>query len=170
MRIRGIRLWRRSSPSSEEADPFARDEAAVQDAELREILLRYALRVAAAFAILFGLVFFVFWWSGAAVRFGAARAADRVTPTWRVSGTVRSAATRQPIPWAAVEDDANGRPPFYRTDAGYSGVFELLTLAEPHRVRVSAPGFHTMFIDIGRRWFLWLPEGRETLDVELQPD
>ena len=44
---------------------------------MRELFARTALRLTAAFALLFGGVFFAFWWSGSAIRFGAARAADR---------------------------------------------------------------------------------------------
>ena len=64
------------------------------------------------------------------------------SPTWRISGTVRDAVTREPVPWALVEDDPAGQPPFFRTDADYRGAFELVTLAEPHRIRASAPGYH----------------------------
>src|SRR3982751_1623679 len=76
------------------------------------------LRLAVIFALLFGCVFFAFWWAGSAVNFTAARAADRSVPTWIVSGTVRDAGTRQPIPWALVEDDPVGQPPYFRADAG----------------------------------------------------
>jgi len=160
MRIPVTGLWRRLRP----------DEVSEEDAELREIFVRSGLRVAAGFGLLFGMVFFAFWWSGAAVRFGAARAADRVVPTWRVLGTVRNAVTHDPIPWAGVEDDPAGKAPFYHTDASYSGVYELLTLAEPHRIRVTAPGYKGVIIDIGRAWFLWMPQGEEKRDIELQPE
>src|SRR5262245_55310400 len=132
--------------------PDSPDTAA--DPELRELFVRHGMRVAAAFALLFGFVLFAFWWSGSAVRFSADRAADRAIPTWRVTGIVRSAATGAPVPWAVVEDEPAGKAPFYHTDANYSGAFELLTLAEPHRIRVSAPGFHAASVAIGRQWFL----------------
>jgi fatty acid desaturase len=153
------RLWREFRPEDE-------SEEAV---EMREIFARTALRMAAAFALLFGAVFFAFWWSGAAIRFGAARAADNASPTWRISGIVRNSATGQPVAWAAVEDDPAGRPPFYRTDADYQGVYELLTLPEPHRIHVSAPGFRAATVEIGRAWFLWMPHGQEKKDLELVP-
>jgi hypothetical protein len=137
---------------------------------MRELFVRSGFRVGAGFTVLFGLVFFTFWWSGSAVRFGAGRAADRVAPSWLVRGTVRSAATHEPIPWAAVEDDPAGRPPLYHIDANYAGAFELLTLAEPHRVRVSARGYRPVWIRVGRPWFLWLPRGEERRDVELLPE
>jgi hypothetical protein len=160
LRIPEIAFWRR----------LTRDEVSEEDAELREVLIRYGLRVAAAFVVLFGLVFFTFWWSGAAVRFGAARAANRVVPTWKIVGTVKSAVTHNPIPWAVVADDFVGKPPFYQTDASYSGEFELLTLAEPHRIRISAPGYRTAMVGVGRTWFLWLPKGEERRNIELFPE
>jgi len=145
-------------------------ETSEEDADLRDLYVRSGFRVAAAFALLFGLVFATLWWSGSAVRFGAARAADRSVPTWRVLGTVRSAATHDPISWAIIEDDPAGQPPFYHVDASYSGAFELLTLAEPHRLRVTAPGYRPALVPIGRAWFLWLPRGQEHRDVDLQPE
>jgi hypothetical protein len=127
------------------------------------------LRLAVVFTLLFAGVFFAFWWAGSAVRFSAARAADRSAPTWRISGTVRDAATREPVPWALVEDDPAGQPPFFRTDADYHGAFELMTLAEPHRIRASAPGYHPLVLNIGPTWFLWMPSGNEKKNIELRP-
>src|SRR5437763_10199604 len=124
------RLWREFRPEDES------DEGV----EMRVLFARTALRLAAAFALLFGGVFFAFWWSGSAIRFGAARAGDKGAPTWRISGVVRDSLTKQAVPWAFVEDDPDGRPPFFRTDADYAGNYALVTLAEPHRIRVSAPG------------------------------
>jgi hypothetical protein len=118
---------------------------------------------------LFGCVFFAFWWAGSAVKFTAARAADRSVPTWIVAGLVLDAVTRQPIPWAVVEDDPAGQPPYFRTDANVRGFFFLSTLAEPHRLRASAPGYSTQFISIGRAWFVWMPRGRENRNIELLP-
>ncbi len=153
------RLWREFRPEDE-------SEEAV---ELREIFVRTALRLTAGFALLFGGVFFAFWWSGSAIRFGAARAFDQAAPTWRVSGVVRNSVTRQPIPWATVEDDPAGQPPFFRADADVTGAYELTTLAEPHRVRVTAPGYQTVTVEIGRNWFLWMPKGVEKKNIELPP-
>ena len=146
------------------------DDLSDEDADLCDIFIRSGFRVAAAFALLFGAVFFAFWWSGKAVEFGAARAAGRALPTWRVLGCVRDSQTRAPIPWAEVADDAGGKPPLYRTDADHTGNYELATLAEPHRIRISAPGYRTTTVSIGRLWFLWLPRGEERRDVYLQPD
>ena len=82
---------------------------------------------------------------------------------------MRDAATRQPVPWALMEDDPAGQPPFFRTDADYRGAFELVTLAEPHRIRASAPGYHPLVLNIGRAWFLWMPSGNEKKNIELLP-
>jgi len=160
-------LWRR--PEGVDEPEVMAAAPASEDPELREIFVRSAFRAAAGFALLFGFVAFAFWWSGAAVRFGAGRAAGSTQPTWKVAGTVRDAVTHAPIPWAAVDDDPGGKPPYYHADAGYSGSYELLTLAEPHSIRIAAPGYHDAVVPIGRTWFLWLPRGRERHDVDLQP-
>jgi hypothetical protein len=152
-------LWRK----------FRQDDEAGDAAESGDSWVRPALRLAIIFALLFAGVFFAFWWAGSAVRFSAARAADRTVPTWRISGMVRDAMTHQPIPWALVEDDPSGTPPFFRADADYGGAFELVTLAEPHRIRVSAPGYHPESVKIGRAWFEWMPRGNEKKNIDLQP-
>jgi hypothetical protein len=152
-------LWQRFRP----------DYEPLEATETGERWMRAALRLAIVFALLFGGVFFAFWWAGSAVRFSAARAGDRSSPTWRVWGTVRDGITHQPIPWALVEDDPAGPPPLFRTDAGYGGDFELVTLAEPHRIRVSAPGYYPLWLDIGRAWFVWMPRGNEKKSIDLLP-
>ena len=150
-------LWRRFKPDREWDD----------ETEAGGLWLRSAVRLAIVFALLFGGVFFAFWWAGSEVSFRAARADDSKAPTWRVSGTVRDTVTRQPIPWALVEADPAGQPPFFRTQADYSGVFDLLTLAEPHRLRVSAPGYRAESTDVGRAWFVWMPSGTEKKNIDL---
>jgi hypothetical protein len=155
-----------SDPDDLRPSSFEEEEAA----NFRRHLLRQALRWALLFGALFAMVFFAFWWSGAAIRFGASRVADRPEATWRIVGTVRGAATHDPVPWASIDDDPSGQPPFFHADADQSGVFEFLTLPEPHRVRVSAPGYRTTVVDVGRVWFLWLPHGRERRDVLLYPE
>ena len=147
----------------------SRDQAESGELESGGMWIRPALRLAIVFALLFGCVFFAFWWAGSAVRFSAERVADRTAPAWRVSGTVRDAVTHQPIPWAVVEDDPAGQPPFFHADADYRGVFELLTLAEPHRIRVSAPGYRPLSLSIGRAWFVWMPRGNEKKNIDLPP-
>lgn len=132
--------------------------------------MRQAIRLAAAFGLLFGGVFFAFWWSGAAIRFSASRVADRAEATWRVIGTVRDRVTHAPVPWAVVTDDPEGHPPLFHTDADRSGRFELLTLPEPHQIRVTASGYRSASVRVGRAWFLWLPRGRESHDIELAPE
>jgi hypothetical protein len=158
-------LWRRYR----DKDEWTESASPSEDPELREIFVRTGLRAGAAFLLIFGLVYLAFWWSGAAVGFGASRASGQAQPTWHVLGTVRSAVTHEPVPWALVEDDPGDRPPFFHTDASYSGSYELVTLAEPHRLRVSAPGYQTILVPVGRAWFLWLPKGSEERDIYLQP-
>ena len=155
-----------SDPDDLRPASFEEEEAA----NLRRQFFPRILRGTLAFAALFALVFFAFWWSAAAIRFGASRVADRPAAAWRVSGTVRNVATHQPVPSASIDDDPSGQPPFFHADADRSGAFELLTLPEPHRVRVSAPGYRTSTVDVGRVWFLWLPRGRERQDVQLSPE
>jgi hypothetical protein len=138
-----------------------------ETADRRRQYLAYAVRLAVAFAVLVGSVYFAFRWSGEAVRFGASRVAARGVATWHVIGTVRSAATHEAIPWASIDDDPSGRPPFFHAEADQSGAFDLLTLAEPHRIRVAATGYMISFVNVGRVWFLWLPQGKERHDMEL---
>lgn len=151
---------------TEPQDSFLSEQSSAERSEAR----RQLLRLAVAFALLFTAVFFAFWWSGSAVRFGAARVTDASVPTWQVSGTVRNALTGEPVPWARVEDDSAGHAPHYRAEADQHGVYTLLTLAEPHRVRVMAVGYRPAAIDVGRQWFLWMPEGAERRDIELTPE
>lgn len=162
-----ITFWRKHR--EKETEGWEEPAPLSEDPELREIFIRNGLRVAAAFATLFFLVYLALWWSGAAVGYGAGRASGQVQPTWRVFGTVRSSITNEPIPWAVIEDDSGGKPPFFQTDASYQGSYELLTLAEPHRLRISAPGFAETHVSVGRAWFLWMPRGRERRDIYLEP-
>ena len=145
------------------------EDQSEEGVELRSLFARTAIRMATAFALLFGGVFFAFWWSGSAIRFGAARAAGQAQPSWRVTGIVRNSVTGQPVPWASVEDDPTGHPPFFRTDADYAGVYELSTLAEPHRVRITSPGYRPAIVEIGRTWFLWMPSGGEKVNIDILP-
>ena len=115
---------------------FLDEETSEERSDLRRLLTRLAV----TFALLFAAVFLAFWWSGSAVRFGAARVADRAVPTWRVWGVVTDGKGLQPVPWAHIEDDPASHPPYFMTDADQNGLFSLLTLAEPHRIRVTAPG------------------------------
>jgi hypothetical protein len=128
------------------------------------------IRMSVGFAALFGFVFLAFWWSGSAIRFGAARVTASNPPTYRVWGVVRDAQYGRAIPWAVVEDDSAGDPPLFRCDADAAGVYELLTLAAPHQVRISAVGYHPLSLRVGRPWFVWWPRGDEHHDVLLAPE
>jgi hypothetical protein len=159
-------IWSKLGRRTED-DEFALPSG---DPEWRELLVRYAVRLTAAFLLLFGAVFLAFWWSGSAVRFGASRAAGQAAATWRVAGVVRDAVTHEPVPWAHVEDDPGGQAPLFQTDADHRGNFALLTLPEPHRVQISAPNYRTARVGIGRSWFLWLPKGEERREFQLVPE
>ena len=158
----------RRSPESDDFDPLSYAEE--ESADLRRDYIRQTVRWTLAFAGLFAVVFFAFWWSGSAVRFSASRIADRGAATWRVTGVVRNASTRQPVPWATIDDDSSGRPPFFHAEADQNGSFELVTLPESHRIRIGAPGYRPGTATVGRAWFLWLPKGQERLDLELSPE
>ena len=128
------------------------------------------MQYAVAFAALFAVVFFFFWWSGNAIQFGAARVGERPVATWRVVGKVTDADTGEPIPWAKVRDDPGGRAPFFEANADHTGVFALLTLAEPHQVLVEARGYQSARVQVGRQWFVWWPSGQEKAEVVLKPE
>jgi hypothetical protein len=131
---------------------------------------RLTVRLTLGFAALFGFVFFAFWWSGSAIRFGAARVTASNVPSYRVWGTVRDAQSGRPIPWAAVEDDPSGDPPLFRADADATGAYELVTLAAPHQLRISAIGYRPAILHVGKPWFVWWPRGEERHDVSLAPE
>ena len=152
----------------EEFRPATFDEE--EKADLRRAFVRQAIRLTLAFAALIVFVFLALSWSGAAVRFGASRVGDRGTPAWRISGTVRNAVTHEPVPWAKIEDDPEGQPPFFHGDADQAGNYEFLTLSESHAMIVSAPGYRPLKVHVGRVWFLWMPRGSERADVMLTPE
>ena len=128
------------------------------------------MRWAIGFALLFGVVFLAFWWSGSAVRFGAARVTATNAPSYRVFGAVRDARSGDPIAWAVIEDDPAGAPPLFRTEADQNGSYSLLTIAEPHRLRISAPGHRTQEVRVGKPWFVWWPRGEERRDLRMDPE
>jgi hypothetical protein len=150
----------------ERQNSFLDEEIASERVEVRRLLLRWA----AGFVILFGAVFLAFWWSGSAVRFSAARLTGSNPPTYRVWGDVRDARSGQLIPWAALEDDPAGDPPLFRAQADRNGAYSLLTLAEPHRIRVSAVGYLPTVLRVGKPWFIWWPRGDERRDISLVPE
>jgi hypothetical protein len=98
--------------------------------------------------MLYAGVFFAFWWPGAAVRFGAARVADRAAPTWRVEGVVRDART------------GAGLPRYGKTAAARP---------EAHRLRVTSAGYRAGMVNVGRQWFVWMPTGVERIHIVLVP-
>jgi hypothetical protein len=147
-------------------DDFA---SPASDPELRVLATRYLLRVTAIFLLLVFAVFLALKWSGAAVRYGSQRVSGQLAPAWKVNGLVLDAVTREPIPWAHIEDDPAGPPPLFFADADHRGAFELLTLSERHKIRISAPNYVTSYPDIGRIWFLWLPRGAESRQFLLNP-
>jgi hypothetical protein len=157
------------APRDADPDPDFASGTLAEETEDRGFIPVELIRWTLAFVGLFAGVFFCFWWSGEAIQFGASRVAENPVATWRVQGTVRNAVTHQAVAWAAVQDDSSGRPPFYRADADQNGTFDLLTLAEPHRVRVEANGYRAATIQVGRQWFMWWPKGVERQDVELAP-
>ena len=145
---------------------FLDEELAQERFEARGLLIRWIV----GFCLLFAVVFLAFWWSGSAVRFGSARVTASNAPTYRIWGTVRDARSGEPIPWAVIEDDPAGNPPFFKADADQNGVYSLLTLAEPHRLRISAAGHRTADLRVGRAWFVWWPSGEERHEIRLDPD
>jgi hypothetical protein len=129
--------------------------------------VRYIVRIAVVFAILFGGVFAAFRWLGAAVRFGAQRASGNAVPTWVVRGVVPDGQSLEPVPWAPVEDDPGGRPPQFLTEADQTGTASLLPLAEPHRVRVSAASYREASVAVARAWYLRLGRGEECREFKI---
>ena len=138
--------------------------------DLRKRYWKLAIRYAIAFAVLFAAPYAVVRWSTSSVGFASARTGGRSAPRWVVWGVVRNAVTHAPVPWASIGDDPAGLPPHFHADADLHGAFELLTMAEPHWLRITAPGYRPASVRVGRVWFLWRPRGREQRDVELVPE
>jgi hypothetical protein len=143
---------------------FWRDEERAQ----RQDLLYTSLRLAATFVLLFLAVMGALHWAGKSVHFSASRVESTTRPTWRVYGIVTDTATSEPVPFAHVADDSHMRPPLHATQADHLGHFELLTIAEPHEVVISALGYHARSAAVGRQWFEWTPEGSERLQISLE--
>jgi hypothetical protein len=161
-----LTAWYRKLRSHGE-DQF--DDPSIEGWELWSLPVRHVVRLLVVFLLLFAGVFVAFRWSGAALRFGSLRVSGQATPTWQVTGVVTDGRTGLPVPWARVEDDPAGRPPFYVAEADQAGRFRLLTFAEPHRIRVSAPNYVTTLVEVGRVWFLWMPRGEERRELKLEP-
>lgn len=148
-----------------EASEFWKEQQAEDRFDMRRQLLRWGL----TFAILFGGATLIFWWSGAAIHFGASRVAGETIPTYEISGLVTDAVTGNAIPWPEVEDEPSGRGPFFTAESQPTGNFRLLTLAEPHQVRITANGYQPHLAQVGNPWFFWWPNGSSQLDVRLSP-
>ena len=145
---------------------FWEEQSAEDKRDLRKQIARWCL----LFVLLLAGLFFATWWSSSAVHFGASRVQQTTGPTYRVTGVVRDAATRQPIPWAEVADDPAGHPPLFHTTADRFGAFELLTLAEPHSLQIGALGYRTSTARVGKVWYIWMPRGSEQVEVKLQKE
>ena len=134
------------------------------------LLRKYALRWALMFLALLGLVALVLWWSSAAIEFSASRIKETTKATYKVKGVVVDKSTGRPVAWANLEDDPAIRPPRFRTSADHNGRFELMTIAEPHRLVVTALGYRSAMHLTGKDWYLWMPKGEEQVRIELEPE
>ncbi len=123
-----------------------------------------------AFTAVFLFISLVYWWAGKALYFSSTRVRRENVAEFKVWGVVRDAKTAKPVPWAVVEDDPLGAPPFYRTDADQNGAYTLMTLAPTHRLRVSARGYRSKRVIAGRVFLQWRVGGEQNLDVALDPE
>jgi hypothetical protein len=142
---------------------FWREESAREREELKKLIVRWAI----AFLLVFCLIVYALWWAGQTIRFGASRVEATTTATYRVYGIVRDAAGGVAVPFAKVQDDPHGRPPHYETLADHLGHFELLTVAEPRKLLVSALGYRSRVVDIGRQWYVWRPSDTQRVELTL---
>lgn len=145
---------------------FWEEEVKDDRQQMRKQILRWSL----LFLVLCGGVFFAIWWASAAVNFSSSRVQATTGPHYRVTGVVRDAATGSVIPWAEIADAPSGRPPFFRATADRFGGYELLTIAEPHTVFVTALGYRPSSVRVGKAWYAWMPKGSEKLDIKLQAE
>jgi hypothetical protein len=90
--------------------------------------------------------------------------------TYKVVGSVVDQATGRSVPWAHVGDDPSGKPPLYHTLGDKEGRFELLTIAEPHTLVITAVGYKQQMVRIGKPWYIWMPSGSETIKVRLETE
>jgi hypothetical protein len=133
-------------------------------------LRKYALRWAMLFVVLIALMGGVLWWSSAALEFSASRIKESTRATYKVKGVVIDRTTGRPVAWAGIEDDPQSRPPRFRTSTDHTGHFELLTVAEPHRLIVTALGYQAGSHRTGKDWYLWMPKGEEEVRIEIEPE
>lgn len=143
---------------------FWQEEERASRAEVRRQLLRWT----ATFAAVAAALTFTLWWAASTVRFSAGRAQGEGEATWRVYGVVTDAATGQPVAFARVADDTEGRPPLFHALADHLGHYELTTLAEKHWVEVRAVGYHAARFEAGRAWYAWMPAGEQRQDMRLK--
>jgi len=156
----------REEKESASQPEFWRDEDSEDRLDIRKMALRWGL----TFALLLGGMFFALWWARSAIDYSVSRVDLTTVATYGVSGVVRDAATGQPIPFAEVEDDRDGRPPLFHTTADLYGAYTLMTIAEPHTILIKALGYKPMEQQIGRIWYRWFPRGAERLNVALHPE
>lgn len=145
---------------------FWEEQSADDQRDLRKQVVRWSV----LFALLVSGIFFATWWAGSAVHFGASRVEQTTGPTYRVTGVVRDSSTGQPIPWAELADDPAGRPPLFHATADRLGRYELVTIAEPHNLQVTALGYRSATARVGKAWYVWFPRGSEKLDIRLQKE
>lgn len=149
----------------EKPQEFWQEEERSGRVDMRRYIVQWSLISAA----LIGGAAFALWWSSAAVHFSASRVEQTTGPTWRVVGLVHDA-RGAPVPWAEITDAPSGRPPFFHATADRFGAFELLTIAEPHRIQISAPGYKPAAAQIGRAWYMWMPKGLEHVSIVLSSE
>jgi len=135
----------------------------------RRDMRRYAVRWALIFAALIGGIFFAIWCSSSAVHFSSSRVQQTTGPTYRVTGRVLDSAGTA-VAWAEITDDLSGRPPFFHTTADRFGAFEFLTIAEPHKIQVSALGYKPVTTQAGMAWYMWMPKGAEKIEIVLRAE
>jgi hypothetical protein len=143
---------------------FWQEEQRQQARESRGLALRWAF----TFILMFSIAAFALWWAASTVHFGASRSEGSTTPTYRVFGVVTDRLTGNPVPFARVADDPGGSPPLFETATDHLGHYELLTIAERHRLRVSALGYRMQTIEVGKPWYSWMPSGSEVRSIVLE--
>ena len=138
--------------------------------EGRREMRRQALRWSLVFGLLIAGVVFALWWAGSAVHFSASRVEATTGPSYQVTGVVLDSRSGAPVAWAEITDEPTGRPPFFHSMADRFGSYSLSTVAEPHHLVVSALGYHAGRVAVGKKWYVWMPQGAEVANVKLQPE
>ena len=138
-----------------------------QSVEDQRDLRKQAVRWAILFVLLIAFLGFATWWASSAVHFSSSRVDRTTSASYRVTGIVRDAATGAPVPWAEIADDPGGHPPLFHASADRLGAFELVTIAEPHIIVITAPAYHPANVRVGRAWYIWMPKGTEQIAIRL---